>query len=351
VILVSYIAPRVTEVNERVCSDTVIPCLEFDVKIEGFRGGIALPLPLDCLLYSADGKLLGHGVLEFADFYGPGLRSSPAIIIGAPSEYAYSANLRCKVLLDSKAISYIEERRRTDEYHEVKLKLKFRFLVFYSNITIHDKVYKGETLRIYGLPRDAVLLKVDEPLLYVLSLPGSTLEKDVTISGSRWVKDFLPALGIGKFLILEIPLPESPKLPGEALDHFIRSVEALETAGRVLYSTLDVGSTLTALRNALIEACQALKPLGLASEKETGCKLEEQRLEELLGGELAKLVKEVYTIVKKIATAGPLPTQPHIAPKQSPTLYQVESLIGVVAFTLKLIADTLKYKQTSLYQG
>jgi len=346
VILVSYIAPRVTEVNERVCSDTVIPCLEFDVKIEEFRGGIALPIPLDCLLYSADGKLLGHGVLEFASFYGSRL---PAIIIGMFSEYSYSTSLRCKVLLDSKAINYIEERRRTDEYHEIKLKLKFRFLELYS--TIHGKVYKGETLGIYGLPRDAVMLKADEPLLYVYSLPGLTLEKDITISGSRWVKDFLPALDIGKFLILEIPLPESPELPREALDHFIRSVESLETARKVLYSTLDVGSTLTALRNALIEACQALKPLGLASEKETGCKLEEQRLEDLLGRELAELVKEVYTIVKKIATAGPLPTQPHIAPKQPPTLYQVESLIGVVAFTLKLVADTLRYKQTSLHRG
>jgi len=253
VILVSYVAPRVTDVNERVCSDTVVPCLEFDVKIEGFRGGIALPIPLDCLLYSADGKLLGHGVLEFADFYGSSPRSSPAIIIGAPSEYSYNASLRCKVLLDNKAMSYIEEKRKTDEYHEVKLKLKFRFLEFYS--TIHNEVYKGETLRRYGLPHDAVMLKVDKPLLYVHSLPGLTLEKDITISGSRWVKDFLPALGIGKFLILEIPLPESSKLPAEALDHFIRSVEALETARKILYSTLDVGSTLTALRNALIEAC------------------------------------------------------------------------------------------------
>jgi len=346
VILVSHVAPRVTEVNERVCSDTVAPCLEFDVKIEGFRGGIALPIPLDCLLYSADGKLLGHGALEFASFFGSRL---PAIVISVPSEYSYSTSLRCKVLLDNKAISYIEERRRTDEYHEVKLKLKFRFLEFYSSV--HNEVYKGETLRAYGLPHDAIMLKVNKPLLYVHSLPGLTLEKDITISGSRWVKDFLPALGIGKFLILEIPLPEGPKLPGGALDHFIRSVESLETARKVLYLTLDVGSTLTALRNALIEACQALKPLGLASEKETGCKLEEQRLEELLGGELAELVKEVYTIVKKIATAGPLPTQPHIAPKQPPTLYQVESLIGLVAFTLKLIADTLKYKQTSLHQG
>lgn len=71
----------------------------------------------------------------------------------------------------------------------------------------------------------------------------------------------------------------------------------------------------------------------------------EERVAELLGGnrELAKLIVESYTRVKRLSTAGPEPSQPHLDLSKPPlTLDQVEGLIGLTGYVLKLVLDALR---------
>lgn len=88
-----------------------------------------------------------------------------------------------------------------------------------------------------------------------------------------------------------------------------------------------------------------MKALGLAIRKNRGCSLDEERLVELFQGNknLAKLVVDIFTYTKGIATRGSEPTQLHLAPKPAPKLYQVESLIGLVAYMFKIVLDTLNH--------
>ncbi|WP_168371297.1 hypothetical protein [Pyrodictium occultum] len=214
----------------------------------------------------------------------------------------------------------------------------------------------GKDFRLAGLPNDAVMLKAGKPLLGInkLKLLGinntvySEYETPITIEGPRWVRDFAPALGLGNYVLLELPLPGPLPEPEESLQRFINAIKSLKRAREAIYETLSIGPPLTALRNALIEACYALEPLKLATRSQNGgCMLVKEKLKELFQGNelLAKLVTEVFTNVKTISTRGPEPTQPHLAPGPALTLYQVESLIGLATFILKLLLDTLKYRR------
>ena len=346
-------SPRITSTSVEVCRDTITPCLMFDVRVEGINAGTEVYIPIDGRLYSDDGKLLAQVDLEYAAFSSAGAISTSAIIVDYlekyPSGLQHVLNLRCKTFLDPKSINYIEERRRINKYRRVELKLKLRFLRLHSMVYHYNYVYRvGKDFpSILRLPNDAVMLKAGEPLLLVDTTVYNELETLIVIDGPRWVKDFLPALGLGNYILLELPLPKLPSAPEEALQHFVNAIKSLERAKEAVYETLDIGPPLTALRNALIEVCNALKPLGLATETQNrGCTLVEEKLIELFQSnrELAKLVMEIFTNAKRIATRGPEPTQPHLAPGPAPTLYQVESLIGPVVHMLKLITDTLRHQ-------
>jgi len=193
------------------------------------------------------------------------------------------------------------------------------------------------------------VLKSGEPLLYIEPQVYEELETDIVIDGSQWVKDFLPSFGLGSYMLLEIPLPRPASIPDKALQHLTNTIQSLEYAKRKLYEALDAGSSLSALRNALEQFCEALKILGLAVSKDGGYELVYDKLVELFQGdkELVDVVKTIYTKVKRITSAGPAPTQPHITPRPALTLRQVESLIGLVAYTIKLVMDTYAYRQAA----
>lgn len=323
----------------------------FNVRVEGFNAGTEIYIPVDGALYSDDEKFLTRIILDQVSFRGAGF--SPQIKVDYLEKYSgglqHTLILRGKALLDPKSINYIEERRRINKYHRVELKLKIRFIGLYSTVYHPDNIYRvGKDFLFPRLPNDAVMLKAGEPLLYIDNTVYRECETPIIIDGSKWVRDFVPALGLGNYILLELPLPRPLPEPEESLQRFINAIKSLKRAREAIYETLDIGPPLTALRNALIEACYALKPLGLATRSQNGgCMLTKEKLIELFQGNklLAKLVTEVFTNVKTISARGPEPTQPHLAPRPAPTLYQVESLIGLATFILKLLLDTLKYRR------
>jgi len=348
--------PRIVAPLEvRVCEDTVAPCLSLKVHVEGVDAGRSVYIPVGGRLYSDDDKLLSQVIIDDA-FFGPvGSIGTSAIIVNYLEAYrsiaglTHTLDLRCRAFLDAKSVSYIEERRRSDKYHRVMLKLRLRFLTLHSLVHHYSHIYKASTF-LFRAPGDAIVLKSGEPLLYIAPQVYEELETSIVIDGPQWVKDFLPSLGLGSYTLLEIPLPRPTSIPDEALQHFINIVNSLKRAREALYETLDAGSSLTALRNALLEFCEVLKHLGLAVSRDKGCEIDSGKLVELFQGvkELAETVAVVYKDIRNVVTVGPEPTQPHIAPRPTLTLRQVESLIGLASYMIKLVMDTYTHQQTTI---
>lgn len=328
----------------------------FDIRIEGIEAGRSIYIPIDGRLYSDNGKLLSSLNIEYAAFSSAGALATSAIVVDYvgrySSELSHVLNIRARAFLEPTTISYIEERRKINKYHRVELKLKLRFLRFHSSVYHYNHIYvAGRTSPpILRLPDDAVMLKAGKPLLSIDNVVYYELETAVVIDGPKWVKDFLPALGLGSYMILELPLPktlETLELPEDSLDHFRTAIKSLQSAKEAVYQTLSIGPPLTALRNALLHFCEALKALNLAIKEDGGCRLDESKLIELFKGNkwLAKLVAEIFTNAKRVATRGPEPTQPHLASEPAPALYHVESLIGLVAYMFKIVLDSITYSK------
>jgi len=339
-------SPKIAPVEVKVCEDAVTPCLYFKVHVEGVRSGSEIYIPIDGRLYSDDEKLLSQVIFDDVFFNPMGASRSPAIIVGYPKERAeftpqiHALDLECRAFLDAKSLNYIEERRRANNYHRVELKLKLRFLVLHSMV-----------FQLPSLPSDAIMLKSGTSLLYVMPKVYEELKTDIIIDDSRWIKEFLPLLGLGSYVLLEIPLPKPQSIPDEAFQHFTNVINSLKRAREVLYENLDVGPSLTALRNALSEFCMALKPSGLTASTESGgCEIIEEKFRDLFQDhkELLEIVEVLFKKVRSIATAGPEPTQPHVAPRPALTPRQVESLIGLASYMIKLVMDTYTHQQATM---
>jgi len=351
-------SPRIVSTEVRICEDTVTPCLFLKIRVEGIETGGSVYIPVGGMLYSDDGKLLSQVIIDDA-FFGPaGSIAAPSIIVNYLEAYSsivgltHTLDLRCRAFLDTKSVSYIEERRRSNKYHRVMLKLRLRFLALHSTVYHYDYIYGARGQYFSSLPSGAIVLKSGKPLLYVEPQVYEELETNIVIDGPQWIRDFLSVLGLGNYVLLEIPLPRAPSISDKALQYFTNTIELLRRTKEILHETLNAGSSLTALRNALNQFCEALKSLDLAVSRDGGCEIDYERLVELFQGikELADVVVTIYTKVKRITTVGPEPTQPHIAPRPALTLHQVESLIGLASYIIKLVMDTyidrLSHSQT-----
>jgi len=334
-----------------VCEDAVTPCLSFRIRVEGVEAGRSIYIPVSGRLYSDDGKFLSQVIIDDAYFGAAGSIAASAIVVNfleayrGVAELSHTLDLRCRAFLDVKTVNYIEERRMSNRYHRVVLKLRLRFLVLHSLVHHPSYIYKGAGLA----PWDAVMLKSGQALLFVEPQVYEELESEIVIDGPRWVRDFLPSLGLGSYMLLEIPLPKPAPIPDDALQRLVNAIELLKRAKEVLHETLNAGSSLAVLRNALSQFCEALRYSDLATVRDGGCELVYDKLVELFQGvkELADIVTMIYTRVKRLATAGPEPTQPHIAPRPALTLRQVESLIGLASYMIKLVMDTYTHRQAA----
>ena len=69
---------------------------------------------------------------------------------------------------------------------------------------------------------------------------------DITIKGSDWVHDFLPILGMGEYEVIEIPRINE-------IEELRDIMGMLNKAKQKLYVDLDIGASLTSLRNSLVK--------------------------------------------------------------------------------------------------
>jgi len=322
-----------------VCKDAILPCLEFRVAIEDIDTGDELMIPIDGRLYSDDNKFLTLLTLNEVGYKRTeGCYSSLTIGVGCKKIYKgvnfrHSLELKCRGILDPKILKHIEERRRSNEYHAVELRLGIRFLKLHSDVARMIEILERRGSDEYvGLLAGSQLLGIPSNVYEEVHIP-------IKIEERKWVKDFLPYLGLGKYTLIEFP---SPKILTEVRE-FEDSLKALEEARKLIYETLKTGPPLTALRNALAKLCDGMRRLGLAKTANSGCTLDDDKVKHLFkdNKELANIVIESFRGIKQIATTGPEPTQPHLAPRPALELCQVECLIGIAAYIFKLIMDAL----------
>jgi hypothetical protein len=121
--------------------------------------------------------------------------------------------------LDKKALDYVEERRYMNNRKDVTFRFYLKFTML--GTTIKAGLFKSHNLE---QNKRAVILSSDNPTIEndldfnILVSPHSTnhydtlltsrvISKDIyiTIPSSTWVNDFQEKLGIGKFMIVEIP--------------------------------------------------------------------------------------------------------------------------------------------------
>ena len=313
----------------------MLPCLEFHIEFRcRFAGGYVY-VPIAVSLYSDDGKLLSTNSDINYSYSGGAYAGSLVVAWDEHEPIDYVIVLHTQVLLSPKALEYIEQRRRANEYREARLQLRIRFLEIHG---LHSNSL--QPINIFGT--SAYALKDGKVLFSALQHLESV---DFRIDAIRWSKEFLPSLGLGSYLIIEMPALNTRELPVKVLERLDKALKALETARTKLHIDLDPASALTALRNAIVEFCFALKPLGLSQSKGPSCFFIHDKLAELLGRkELADIVDEVYKTLKNLTSVGSEATQPHMAASPTPEPYQVESLIILVTSLFKLVLDTIRVR-------
>jgi len=250
------------------------PAINASINIE-YRVNQEAPINLTGNLYFQE-KLIG--MLE------PKLTPSQEFYIG-PTDYNRkfdSKNLEIQLacVLDNKIVSYMNEVRKSSQKGDVELRIELT-LTYLLNKAMVSYIYEiitteptfprdlipsvekkfgtdnfsSVSILLYAYPRVGGY-QPNRTNLNLISSTGlgpndgylsiKTEQKNIpyTIKSSDWVHDFLPKLGIGEYEIIEVP-----KL--EETDEIKDILGDLDTARNKLYNDLDIGASLTSLRNSL----------------------------------------------------------------------------------------------------
>ena len=156
-------------------------------------------------------------------------------------------------------VSYIEELKVDDPSFPANLK------TVKENIRFKDS--NSISFLLYVYPNHLGTFQQNRENLNLISANGSGLnagylsvktEKivlEAPIKSSDWVHDFLPKLGMGQYEIIEIPRVETAGGFGDILT-------MLGEAKDKLYKDLDIGASLTILRNSLIKFLEFVNSQG-----------------------------------------------------------------------------------------
>jgi hypothetical protein len=213
---------------------SVVPSISLTIKQTIYNDAL---LRLDGVVLSEDDKYLSTLV--------PLAINPPQSSIGVrylgdysmQNQMTYTIDLM--FVLDRKALDYVEEVRQKNKKRDVVLKFVFNWSTLSHNLKVgrynKTRLQPGgpEVLVVNpgpGSPNDEnlnlrILVSEHENLFINQS---STATLGYTIRASDWVNDFQGPLGIGKFLIVEIPQPELGGAPTANL-----GVEQKEFLGRL----------------------------------------------------------------------------------------------------------------------
>lgn len=198
--------------------DTISPAIKIKLNVKLDYNEIPLKPLLE--LYSAEGKLLA----KFAEFYQP-LNANPEALKQVPSLPRTDTLNRkethhtylMQAFLDKASLDHIEEARDRNKKRDVVL--LFRASVEYLSVNIEIGNFKVSRTAIGGAsiaiipsaPREEpdsslrILRSSDELSNTLVSLNKIVREFVITVSSSDWVNEFQEPLGIGRFMVIEVP--------------------------------------------------------------------------------------------------------------------------------------------------
>ncbi len=222
--------------------------------------GFSLNASLDSFeaLVGVDGDVLTDDrkrVASLREFHeGPGQRGQEisASLHWRGSQGRDKQNLSLSLLagLSQRAIDHIETRRDKNPKKDVLLKLRIRANVIRSRATIFpvSRVPMGQSapdkLVPVGTPNDASRWQAqrnDEWLLsgsespVFLKIETSVEETEFRIPAEDWRHDFAPALGIGRFIVAELPVAESVTGSVELSERINEAVQAIKEMQKALH--------------------------------------------------------------------------------------------------------------------
>jgi hypothetical protein len=174
-----------------VCNSTLLPSLEVVIDINQYNYVESL-LSISGVLKSADNKIIAQ-LTELCpnSSYSDELRRFSQQLYKRRVEESTKKNIR-KIIytsLQPNVIDYIEKLREKEK----KKSVKFTVDVFVSSI-LASKNYGND-------------IYTDDVLLF--EIIHQSITKFFEINQSEWIHDFVEKLGIGKFILLEYPLPSN----------------------------------------------------------------------------------------------------------------------------------------------
>ena len=145
--------------------------------------------------------------------------------------------------LSHRAVGYLESEREKNPRKDVLLSLRLNLKVLRSRTTVlptnlgrHGSQSGVDALTV---PKDTRGWSTGKVNQWVLSGEGSEVflhlytqgigggQTDVRIPAEDWRHDFAPALGIGRFVVAELPVPEAAALTGEVAERINTAIESL----------------------------------------------------------------------------------------------------------------------------
>lgn len=230
-------------------SDFVEPAIEFPLKIK--CNSFESLLSIEGTMLAEDGKILA-GMSEKIENHGREVGKISARGSGRDKglEIEESVDISLVALLSKGAINHIDDVRDRNRKRNVAftLQLRVRILKSKAHIAHVHEITPGEigppirgTLENIGVeslisyksqqgysgPRNDLWLISggSEPIfLEIWDMPAQI---PIEIAASDWVQDFAPKLGIGRFVIAELPLPSPAAVGDEFAKRLNEAIKAL----------------------------------------------------------------------------------------------------------------------------
>lgn len=236
------------KVMEPIPGDQYIePAIEFPIVLT--YNNLEVPIGIEGILIAEDNKVLS----QLQDLSPTGVSGSIGSLgaLGTLRDNNQSQLNDHKIslisILNVKAIEHINNLRIKNIRGDIKLKLILKIKILQSNAVISSlhlkdsaeigppltQSLRGESIVThkyisqYSPGNNNMWLISGDGNPVFLSLSYLQNELSTTIYSGSWLQDFAPKLGLGKFIVAELPIPTSITINGEFTERLNKAMEAL----------------------------------------------------------------------------------------------------------------------------
>jgi hypothetical protein len=226
---------------------SIEPAIEFPIMLT--YNNLEVPIGIEGVLMAEDNKILSSlQDLSTTSISGSiGNLGALGTIHDSNQLQVNEHKISLVSVLNIKAIDHINNLRIKNIRGDVKLKLILKVKILQSKAAISSlhlkdsadfgppltQSLRGESIvsynyvREYSPGRNNMWLISGDSSPVFLSLSYLQHELLTTIYSGSWLQDFSPKLGLGKFIVAELPIPTSKAIKGEFSERLNEAIEAL----------------------------------------------------------------------------------------------------------------------------